>query len=83
MAAKDYIIVTGWLNAYIAKEKKRQDGLMSQDRRIIKQGEIIGLIDWWLDSQCEDDESGVSFSFDSQQREGYELELTIKKKNRQ
>lgn len=51
MAAKDYKIVTGWQNAYLAKLKKptksgQQE--MSEDRRPITESEIIGLFEFYL-----------------------------------
>ena len=57
MAAKDYIIVTGWKNAYIAKKKKptnREQKTMSQDRRVIEDNEIIGLFEFYLRQWCEE-----------------------------
>lgn len=46
MAATDYVIVTGWQNAYLAKKKnhtKKGPQTMSMDLRPITEGEIIGL----------------------------------------
>ena len=57
MAAKDYIIVSGWRNAYLTKKKKpTKKGLqvMSQDRRPITDGEMIGLFEFYLRKWCED-----------------------------
>lgn len=56
MAAKDYIIVTGWLNAYLTRKKKPTKGVqtMSDDRRIIENGEIIGLFEFYLRQYCEE-----------------------------
>jgi len=56
MAATDYEIVTGWMNAYLAKKKKatKKGGLqtMSQDRRVITDGEMIGLFEFYLRNWC-------------------------------
>jgi hypothetical protein len=48
MAATDYDIVTGWMNAYLTKKKKSNSKTMSQDRRIITDNEIIGLFEFYL-----------------------------------
>jgi len=52
MAAKDYEIVTGCFDAYIAKKKKTKNGVMSQDRRVIEDNEIIGLFEFYLRNWC-------------------------------
>lgn len=58
MAATDYIIVTGWQNAYLAKAKKstKKNGLqtMSSDRRPITDSEMIGLFEFYLRNYCEE-----------------------------
>ena len=57
MAAKDYIIVTGWQNAYLAKKKapaKKGPQIMSADRRVIEDREIIGLFEFYLRNWCEE-----------------------------
>ncbi len=59
MAATDYEIVTGWMNAYLAKKKKlRKKGpqTMSQDSRPITEGEMIGLFEFYLRKWCEEHE---------------------------
>ena len=59
MAAKDYIIVSGWRNAYLTKKKKpTKKGLqvMSQDRRPITDSEMIGLFEFYLRKWCEEHE---------------------------
>lgn len=56
MAAKDYEIVTGWMNAYLAKKKKTKNGVMSQDRRVIGDNEIIGLFEFYLRNWCKENE---------------------------
>ena len=48
MAAKDYVFVTGWLGAYLTKKKKSNSPMMSADRRIIEDNEIIGLFEFYL-----------------------------------
>lgn len=59
MAAKDYVIVKGWQNAYLAKKKKpTKNGpqTMSMDRRPITEGEMIGLFEFYLRKWCEEHE---------------------------
>lgn len=56
MAATDYLIVTGWVNAYLTKKKKStKKGLqtMSEDRRPITDSEMIGLFEFYLRKWCE------------------------------
>ena len=48
MSAKDYRICPGLSNAYIAKVSKRNPNMMTEDRREITEGEIMGLIHWWI-----------------------------------
>ena len=52
MAAKDYVFVTGWSNAYLAKKKKSNSPTMSVDRRIIEDNEILGLFEFYLRKWC-------------------------------
>ena len=59
MAATDYVIVTGWMNAYLAKKKKHTTTVlqtMSEDRRPITEGEMIGLFEFYLRKWCEEHE---------------------------
>ncbi len=53
MAAKDYVFQTGWMNVFLAKRIK-SERLMSQDRRVVTDGEIIGLFEWYLRKRCEE-----------------------------
>lgn len=55
MAAKDYEIVTGWQNAYLAKRTKSRK--MSEDRRPIEDGEMIGLFEFYLRRYCEENDT--------------------------
>lgn len=57
MAANDYIMVTGWQNAYLAKKKKetkKGPQTMSSDRRVIEDSEMIGLFEFYLRKYCEE-----------------------------
>jgi uncharacterized protein VirK/YbjX len=59
MAATDYVIVTGWMNAYLTKKKKptkKGPQTMSEDRRPITEGEMIGLFEFYLRKWCEEHE---------------------------
>lgn len=53
MAAKDYVFQAGWLNVYLAKKIKSKN-LMSQDRRIVTDGEIIALFEHYLRKHCKE-----------------------------
>lgn len=57
MAATDYVIVTGWMNAYLARKKKptkKGYPVMSEDRRPITEGEMIGLFEFYLRNWCDE-----------------------------
>ena len=79
MAAKDYKICPALFNAYIAKVSKRDHNLMTDDRRVITDQEIVMLMDWWLDKNAEEGEHGMQF--DSYTREGMKIEMRFKKKD--
>lgn len=53
MSAKDYKICCGWSNAYIAKVSKRTPNLMLNDRRVIEVPEIMELIKFHAQRECE------------------------------
>ena len=53
MSAKDYKICPALFNAYIARVSKRNPNKMTEDRRIITDTEIMGLIHWWIKSKSE------------------------------
>ena len=64
MSAKDYRICPAIFNAYIAKTSKKDENLMTDDRREISEEEILSLIDWWLYYKCGDNGKGVMFESD-------------------
>jgi hypothetical protein len=74
MAAKDYKICPALFNAYIAKVSKRNPNQMTDDSRQIEEGEIMMLIDWYLDNEL--GEKYKSISFESHAREGMKVKLT-------
>ena len=74
MAAKDYKICPAMFNAYIAKVSKRNPNQMTDDRRPIEEGEIMMLIDWYLDNEL--GKKYKSISFESHAREGMKVKLT-------
>ena len=80
MAAKDYQICTSIFNAYIAKVSKRIPILMTNDRREITEEEILALIDWYLDKEV--DEGERALAFDSCAREGMQIIMKFKKKDK-
>ena len=59
MAAKDYVFVTGWRDAYLAKKKKSNSPMMSTDRRIIEDNEILGLFEFYLRKWCSEHEKST------------------------
>lgn len=77
MAAKDYKICCALASAYIAKTSKRNPNMMLEDRKEIEEGEILMLIDWYLNNEVEDDEHGLTFK--SLQRKGYKIEMKFVK----
>lgn len=52
MAAKDYKICLALFHAFLTKVSKRNPNLMLNDRRIITDAEIFGLIEWKLRQFC-------------------------------
>lgn len=78
MAAKNYDIVCGWRNAYIAKYTKTNK--MSDDRRPITEGEIMMLIDFSLENYLltNDMEKG-GFEFPSQLNDGCKIKVELVK----
>lgn len=52
MSAKDYEICTGIFKEYLSKVSERDLNLMLDDRRIITDEEILGLIGWKLRKFC-------------------------------
>lgn len=59
MAAKDYVFVTGWRDAYLAKRKKSNSPTMSVDRRIIEDNKILGLFEFYLRKWCNEHEEST------------------------
>lgn len=81
MAAKDYIIVTGWANAYLARKKKptkRGSQTMSEDRRPITDGEMIGLFEFYLRRWCEEHHENTVVITDKDGKEIFEARLLDK-----
>lgn len=78
MSAKDYEICPALFAAYIAKPSKRNPGQMTDDRREITEGEIMMLVDWYLDKQSEEFPNGLAF--DSLIRKGMRIEMKFANK---
>lgn len=78
MAAKDYKICLALFDAYIAKVSKRNPNVMLEDRRKITEGEILTLIDWYMDKKCQEEEfkDGV-VCFKSRVQDGKIIEMQI------
>lgn len=78
MAAKDYDIVCGWQNAYIAKHTKTNE--MSDDRKLITEGEIMMLIDFALVKFLSDnDMEKGGLEFPSHLKDGYKVKIELTK----
>lgn len=74
MPAKDYKICCALFNAYIAKTSKRNPNMMLSDRKEITEGEILMLIDWYLDKEINEDNT-QRICFDSLTRKGMRIEM--------
>lgn len=74
MAAKDYVFVTGWLNVYLAK-KINSKNIMSQDRRIVTDNEIIGLFEHYLRKYCEENKCNICEITDAEGKKIFSAEL--------
>lgn len=78
MAAKNYDIVCGWWNAYIAKHTKSK--IMSTDRRTISEVEIMMLIDFMLVNYLlKNNMAEGGFEFQSQRKDGYKVKVKLVK----
>lgn len=78
MVAKNYDIVCGWCNAYIAKHTKSK--IMSTDRRTISEGEIMMLIDFMLENYLlKNNMAEGGFKFQSQRKDGYTIKVKLVK----
>lgn len=80
MAAKDYVFQTGWLNVFLAK-KIKSNRLMSQDRRIVTDGEIIGLFEWYLRKRCKEVEDNTIVITNSDGKKLFEATLIEENKD--
>lgn len=58
MAAKDYVFQSGWRDVYLAKQTKSKK-LISQDRRVVTDNEIIGLFEHYLKKWSEEHKGEV------------------------
>ena len=83
MAAKDYEICVSGLTStlYLAKVSKRNPNVMLDDRRKITEGEILMLIDCYMDKKCQEEEykDGV-VRFKSHIQEGKIIEIQLRDK---
>lgn len=51
MAAKDYTICKGMMGLYFAKTSKKDPHRMLQDRRLLTESEILGIIHWYAETE--------------------------------
>ena len=83
MAAKEYESRVSGLTStlYLAKVSKRNPNVMLEDRRKITEGEILMLIDCYMDKKCQEEEykDGV-VRFKSHIQEGKIIEIQLKEK---
>lgn len=78
MAAKNYDIVCGWWNAYIAKHTKSK--IISTDCRTISEVEIMMLIDFMLENYLlKNNMAEGGFGFQSQRKDGYKVKVELVK----
>ena len=59
MAAKDYKIRRAMFNAYIGKQGKRNPDMMTEDRRVISEDEILEPIHWWITDKLRGKDSDI------------------------
>ena len=66
MSAHDYKICPACFNVFLAKVSKRNPNLMLDDRRIITDAEIFGLIKWKLRQFCVENKTDTMYiNFDN------------------
>lgn len=76
MSAKDYVFVESGLgNIYLAKETKSPN-IMSQDRRIVTDAEIFGMMEHYLKRWCRENKTDTLVVTDT---DGKEIFRAIKK----
>lgn len=73
MAAKDYQICCGSLNAYIAKTSKKDANLMLSDRKVIGEDEILMLIEWYIEQWCVRNNKLTSIEVNTDSKPCFEL----------
>lgn len=61
MSAQDYKICPALLHVFLAKVSKRNPYRMLDDRRIITDAEIFGLIEWKLRKFCVENNTDTMF----------------------
>lgn len=61
MAAKDYIFIEGVFGTIFLAKKNKNPNLMSQDRRVVNDNEIIGLFEAYLRRKCEKNDDNTLF----------------------
>lgn len=52
MTATDYTFCEGMIDIYLARKKKRKDGLMSEDRRPLTEQEQLYIAEHFLRRYC-------------------------------
>ena len=78
MAAKDYSFHTGVFGSvYLAKNTKSRT-VMSQDRRVIDENELLGLFEFYVLNKCERDRCRTFGVSDGNGEEIFEVKLSDK-----
>lgn len=78
MAAKDYSFHTGAFGSvYLAKNTKSRT-VMSQDRRVIDENELLGLFEFYVLNKCERDRCRTFGVSDGNGEEIFEVKLSDK-----
>lgn len=83
MAATDYVFVTEWMNAFLARKKKptkRGPQTMSEDRRPITENEMIGLFEFYLRNWCDEHGENTVVITNSEGKKIFEATLLDKNK---
>lgn len=71
--AEDYRICCALFSAYIAKVSKRNSNMMTDDRRVITDSEILTLINWKLQDWVSKAKGSTGFIFED--NDGRKIEV--------
>lgn len=83
MAAKDYDICPCLAGVYIAKRNKKYPIMMSEDRRLITENEIMMIIDWYMSQEYDKGVFGIDFDSHLHKDKKVKIELIDKLNNQE